>query len=148
MKFTSRDYFFAMTERINDSEIMNSSKCSLSYQIYTYGVAIECLLRFKICEYTTEFDAKHDLERLYSKSKIFLDVNEDQKEKLACAIKIANKIWDNNLRYGSQKRMNRYIGEVIVRNNNTKQDYNNIACEMLNEMEEAAKIIVGVNRHE
>jgi len=147
MKFTSRDYSFAMNERIDDSAKMSSSKCSVSYRLYTLGVAIECLLRNRILEYTTEFDDKHDLEKLCIKSKIFHEVDEEEKEKLACAIKVANRLWDNNLRYGSQKRLNRYIGDVIARKNNKKRDYNDIAREMLCGMEEATNIIVGVNKN-
>ena len=64
---------------------------------------------------TNEFDSKHDLEKLYIDSKLSLNFNTDDKEKLAVAVKEANAIWTNNLRYASEKRMKRIIAHKNVK---------------------------------
>lgn len=134
--FTEKNYADAYKERANDYE--NMEKCSYAWKFYVLGVAIECKLREHILRHTSVFNEKHNLVNLLASSEITIGMNDDQKEKLTTAIKIAGHIWDNKLRYTDDHRIN----NLIVRMNGydpktfaeTKQKY-------IYEMEKALNLI-------
>jgi len=61
--------------------------------------------------------SKHDLEKLYTKSLLGSQFDTDEKERLTIAVKKANDIWSNDLRYASGKRMKRIIAHKNIRAN-------------------------------
>lgn len=115
--FTSTDYFSASLARNEDMKHLRQNANSVIFSLYCAGVAIECMLRAYLLKETTEFDAKHNLEKLYEQSKIAKLLEANEKEIISAAVKNANKLWNNNLRYTSDKRMKRLIAHEIVRTN-------------------------------
>lgn len=113
--FTHTDYYSASLTRYADLTHLRTNKNSAIYSVYTAGVSIECMFRAYITKETNEFDSKHDLEKLYADSKLGSNFNTDEKEKLTIAVKEANSIWTNNLRYASEKRMKRIIAHKNVK---------------------------------
>lgn len=139
-KFTSNDYYSAALLRNADLQHLRSEEKSIIFSIYCAGVTIECMLRAYIVKNTAEFDSKHDLMKLYEKSQIALVLTETEKEELLVAIKNANKIWKNDLRYTSDKRMNRLIGHEMGR---TKyKDVNKFVKGFYSEIFEATNLII------
>ena len=114
-QFTHTDYFSATLSRCEDLRHLRTNPKSIIFSLYCAGVTIECMLRAYIAKYTSEFDSKHDLEKLYEKSRIASTLETAEKEALAIAIKKANKVWTNNLRYTSDKRMKRLMAHEKVR---------------------------------
>jgi len=105
--FTKDDYFRASKSRFLDLEYLKNSGENSILALYCSGVVIECMLRVYILRYTREFDSKHDLEKLYTKSELGSFLTIEEKQKLSSYIKTANKIWSNDLRYCSEKRLKR-----------------------------------------
>ena len=66
-------------------------------------------------KYRIKCDSKHNLEKLYLKSLIGQKLNVSEKQKMTIRVKQANKIWNNNLRYTSEKRMKRIIAHENVK---------------------------------
>ena len=139
-KFTHTDYYSASLSRVIDLEHLLEKKESIIFSIYCAGVATECMLRAYITRYTLEFDSKHDLEKLYEKSQLSSLLNESDKERLSVAIRKMNKIWNNNLRYTSEKRMKRLIAHEMVRTNT--KDVNNYVSKFYAEIFEATNLII------
>jgi hypothetical protein len=115
--YTHTDYFTASLTRYADLSHLKTNRNSAIFSVYTAGVTIECMFRAYITKYTKEFDSKHDLEKLYIKSLLGIQFDTDEKEQLAIAVKKANTIWSNDLRYTSEKRMKRIIAHKNVRAN-------------------------------
>lgn len=114
--FTHTDYYTASESRYYDLHHLRKDTNSTIFSLYCAGVVIECMLRAYITRYTREFDSKHDLLKLYVKSRLASYLNDDaEKLKLTVAITKAGKIWKNDLRYASQKRMKRIIAHEIVK---------------------------------
>ena len=113
--FTHTDYFSASLSRHADLKHLRLNKDSLIFSVYCAGVSIECMFRAYISKYTKEFDTKHDLEKLYAKSLLGSQFDIEEKEQLTIAVKRANKIWSNNLRYTSEKRMKGLIAHEYVK---------------------------------
>ena len=113
--FTHTDYYTASLLRNEDLQHLKTNQKSIIFSLYCAGVAIECMLRAYITKETSDFDSKHDLEKLYEKSKIALLLNTEEKQSISIAVKNANKIWYNNLRYSSDLRLKRLIGHEMVR---------------------------------
>jgi hypothetical protein len=114
--FTENDYFSGALHRLDDLTHLRTNGKSVIFSLYCAGVAIECMLRAYITKYTREFDSKHNLLKLYEKSLLASYLDEEEKQELAVAIKIAHRIWTNELRYTSDKRMKRLIAHEFVRN--------------------------------
>lgn len=113
--FTDTDYLLAAQERLKDSKYLRTNEQHMIFAIYCAGVSIECMLRGYINKYTKEFDEKHNIERLYKKSLLASILDMEEKIQLAAAIKTA-KVWDNDFRYTSEKRMKRLIAHKYVNN--------------------------------
>ena len=114
-KFTHTDYFLASISRQKDLKHLLKNNDSIIFATYCAGVSIECMFRAYIAKYTNEFDSKHNLERLYHKSLVGQQLNVSEKQKMTILVKQANKIWNNNLRYTSEKRMKRIIAHENVK---------------------------------
>ncbi len=115
--FTHTDYYTASLTRMADLKHLRTNQNSIIFSTYCAGVSIECMFRAYITKYTKEFDAKHNLEKLFEKSLLGSNLSENEKEKLTIAVKKANKIWNNDLRYVSEKRMKRKIAHENVKAN-------------------------------
>ncbi|MBC5772625.1 hypothetical protein H8S95_01005 [Pontibacter sp. KCTC 32443] len=113
--FTHTDYFSASLTRYADLAHLRTNTSSAIFSVYTAGVSIECMFRAYITKYTKEFDAKHDLEKLFIKSLLGSKFDIKQKEQLTIAVKKANQIWANDMRYASEKRMKRLIAHKNIR---------------------------------
>jgi hypothetical protein len=112
--FTHTDYFSASLTRREDLSHLRTNKNSIIFSVYCAGVSIECMFRAYITRYTKEFDSKHDLVKLFEKSQLGIDLEIDKREGLAIAVKQTNKIWSNDLRYASEKRMKRIIAHQNI----------------------------------
>lgn len=108
-RFTPIDYYNASLLRNKDLKYLRKNEQSIIFSLYCAGVAVECMLRAYITKRTSEFSSKHNLENLYLDSQIATFLNVEEKEKLTIAIKKINKIWRNDLRYTSEKKMTRLI---------------------------------------
>jgi hypothetical protein len=123
MDYTDTDYYTAAIERLQDFKHLSKEQDRIIFTVYSAGVAIECMLRAYILKYNPMFDSKHDLENLLIDSKLTTLFDEgnkkEQKEREAIivAIKQAKKVWNNNLRYYSEKRLKRQFGHEMA---NTK----------------------------
>jgi hypothetical protein len=115
--FTHTDYYSASLTRYADLTHLRTNTNSAIFSVYTAGVTIECMFRAYITKYTKEFDSKHDLEKLYAKSLLGSEFDTNEKEQLTIAVKKANEIWTNDLRYASEKRMKRIIAHKNVKAN-------------------------------
>ena len=113
--FTSHDYFHASISRQADVDVLKSDDNSIIFAIYCAGVAIECMFRAYIKLHTNEFDSKHDLKKLYSKSRLSERLNESEKQKIVELLFVADKIWHNDLRYFSEKRYKRVKGHELAK---------------------------------
>lgn len=140
--FTKDDYFSASKARYQDLEYLKNSEKSIILALYCSGVSIECMLRAYILVYTKEFDSKHDLEKLYFKSQLGNYLTEDEKEKLLASIKVANKIWSNDLRYCSEKRLRRILAHEFVKMRHKPKDINKLMSKTKSELFEIAKEIL------
>ena len=113
--FTHTDYYTASLTRQADLKHLRTNQNSIIFSVYCAGVSIECMFRAYITKYTKEFDSKHNLEKLYAKSLLANQLEVGEKEKIASAVKKANNIWNNDLRYVSEKRMKRKIAHKNVK---------------------------------
>lgn len=113
--FTHTDYYTASLTRQYDLEHLRKNQNSIIFAIYCAGVSIECMFRAYITKYTKEFDAKHNLEKLYEKSLLASKLETNERIKVTIAVKKANDIWNNDLRYVSEKRMKRKIAHKNVK---------------------------------
>lgn len=88
--FTYMDYFSAALTRQADLAHLRTNQKSIIFSVYCAGVAIECMLRAYVTRYASEFDSRHNLEKLYEKSQLgnYLE----QREALTIAVKQANSI--------------------------------------------------------
>ena len=142
--YTHTDYFDAAICRSEDLEHLLQDPTRMIFSLYCAGVSIECLLRAFITKNTTEFDAKHDLERLYDKSKIATYLTSEEKQEMTIAIKNANKMWHNNHRYTSDKRMKRVIAHQIVKAKIT--DINKYLQKHYSDIFAAQKLIIKIGK--
>jgi hypothetical protein len=138
--FTHTDYYSASLTRHADLTHLRMNKDSAIFSVYTAGVSIECMFRAYITKYTKEFDAKHDLEKLYTKSLLGSKFDTKQKEELTIAVKKANQIWSNDMRYASEKRMKRLIAHKNVKAGLI--DVNKYIERHFNEIFEATDLII------
>ena len=113
--YTHTDYFTASLTRYADLRHLITNRNSAIFSVYTAGLTIECMFRAYITKYTNEFDSKHDLEKLYTKSLLGSQFDTIEKEQLTIAVKKANTIWSNDLRYASEKRIKRIIAHKNIR---------------------------------
>jgi hypothetical protein len=119
--YTHTDYFTAARSRFRDLQHLRTDNECIIFALYCAGVTAECIFRAYITKYTKEFDAKHNLEKLYEKSLLAQNLSEDAKAELTAAVKILNKFWSNDLRYTSEVRMKR-----ILAHENARLDFKNI----------------------
>ncbi len=141
-RFTHTDYYDAALLRIEDLKHLRTNQKTVIFSLYCAGVAVECMLRAYIIG---EFDAKHDLEKLYEKSQLATLLEIKEKQKLSIAIKKINKIWDNNLRYTSEKRIKRLIGHEIVRSG--CKDINKYLDKYYSDIFDAADFIIKIGEN-
>lgn len=107
-------YFDAAFNRKIDFEHLNTNNDSAIFSLYCAGVAVECMLRAYITRYTSEFDGKHDLQKLYIQSQLSTLLSEKEKSELLYAIKTIKRHWSNDLRYHSIKKMKLLIGHEFA----------------------------------
>ena len=138
--FTHTDYYSASLTRMSDLEYLKTNQNSTIFSIYCAGVSIECMFRAYIAKYTREFDSKHNLEKLYEKSLLANELDDKAKEKISIAVKKANKIWNNDLRYVSEKRMKRKIAHQNVKTN--FKDVNKYMSKFYSEIFDSTDIII------
>ncbi len=112
--YTSSDYYSAALTRQADLAHLRTNPESVILTGYCAGLAIECMFRAYIVKSTNEFDAKHNLEKLFEQSGMAVSMNPKEKEKLTLAVKKAGRIWSNDLRYSSEIRMKRKLAHEIV----------------------------------
>jgi len=113
--YTHTDYYAASFQRIADFQHLEKEPKSIIFKVYCAGVAIECMLRAFITKNNVEFDSKHDLDKLLIDSGVLsLIETQEEKEELIVAIKKAKNLWNNNLRYFSDKRLKRLIGHELA----------------------------------
>ncbi len=142
--FTHTDYFSASLTRQSDLTHLRQNKNSAIFSVYIAGVAIECMFRAYITKYTKEFDAKHDLEKLYTKSLLGSELDTKEREVFTIAVKRANQIWSNDMRYASEKRMKR-----LIAHKNIKADLNDVNKYIerhFSDIFEATEIIISKGR--
>ncbi|WP_033960417.1 hypothetical protein [Psychroserpens jangbogonensis] len=139
-KFTPADYYSASLSRQKDLNHLLKNPNSIIFASYCAGVSIECMFRAYIVKYTYEFDSKHNLEKLYLKSLISQKLNVNEKQKMTIIVKKANQIWNNNLRYTSEKRMKRIIAHKNVKSKFT--DVNKYLSNYQSEIFKAVDFII------
>ncbi len=115
--FTKNDYYSAALNRYKNLEHLKTNKDSIIFSLYCAGVAAECMFRAYILKETRAFDEKHDLLKLYTKSKMWLTLTDEQKIELSISVKKISDFWFNNLRYTSDSRAKRKIAHKFVRTN-------------------------------
>jgi hypothetical protein len=88
-RFTQTDYYDASHLRCNDFKHLrnNHQSKSVIFALYGAGVAVECMLRAYMTKNSVPFDEKHNLEKLYHKSKMAIFLSENEKEKILAAIR-------------------------------------------------------------
>jgi hypothetical protein len=138
--FTPNDYYSASLLRLEDLNQLKSNQRSIIFSLYCAGVAVECMLRAYITKYTAEFDSKHNLEKLFEKSLLGRYVDPENKEEIVAAVKKANKIWTNDLRYTSDKRLKRIIAHEMVKTN--FKDINKYVDKYYSDFFDAADLII------
>ena len=96
-------------------DVLKSDVKSIIFTIYCAGVAIECMFRAYILLHSKEFDSKHSLKKLYSKSRLIERLNNKEKDELMKMLLVADRIWHNDLRYYSENRYKRLKGHEIAK---------------------------------
>lgn len=142
--FTADDYYSAAKERCKDLEYLEQNEDCIVISLYCSGLIIECILRAYVHKYNKEFDSRHDLEKLFVKSQLGNGLTSKEKEKLSAGIKLANKIWSNNLRYTSIKRYRRLLAHQIARMPHKPVNLNKYLKKELTPLVESAKYIFSI----
>jgi len=114
--FSKNEYLEAAKERYADALIQDNS---FAIRCYLFGVAIESILKSD----ATKFDGKHDLEKLLNKSNINTRLDFEQRMEIAGAVKSLRFVWNNNLRYVGDKRIDRAIASFNA-SHSKKANYN------------------------
>ena len=144
-RFTATDYYYeAALTRLSDLSHLRTNQGSIIFSIYCAGVSIECMLRAYITKYTREFDSKHDLLKLFEKSQLGSNLDIEDRKKMSVAINQANRIWSNNQRFESEKRIKR-----IIAHNNIKvgfKDVNKYIKKYNSEIFKATDLIIKIGK--
>jgi hypothetical protein len=135
IEFNPNEYLLAAKERLQDA---HNQEISFSFQLYSYGVAIESILK----GHAAKFDGKHDLFKLLEKSTIPQKLNETSKADLAANIKMANKIWNNNLRWSSDKRLSRAINSYFMTHPKDRISITEAKIKLISNLAKIASLIV------
>ncbi len=114
MKHTSRDYYFASKERLNDFHKLRPDEKSVIFAVYCGGLAIECMLRAFITKHTDQFDGRHNLMSLFFESRITEKLSIKEKERVNILLQEASQYWRNSLRYDSISSLKRTLGHEIA----------------------------------
>jgi hypothetical protein len=145
--FTKDDYFSASINRFEDFKHLRTNQKSIIFTLYCAGVSTECMFRAYILNETKEFDSKHDLYKLFIKSKMMLRMSESEREQLSLSVKRISDFWFNNLRYTSDKRAKRKIAHKLVQRTNFKDINKYLEKQNIDIFEATEKIIeIGKNK--
>src|SRR5258706_7045723 len=102
MSFTSDVYLNAAVENLRAARILHEhGDYSLSH--YVAGLAVECVLRAYCVRVSTEFDAKHDLRKLYKAGEFGRTYPEAVQRWIVARIDEVYIRWNNNHRFRSEK---------------------------------------------
>lgn len=145
-RFTKTDYYDAALLRCEDFKYLrkNTKSKSVIFALYCAGVAVECMLRAYMVKNNVEFDAKHDLEKLYLKSQMAMLLNQNEKEKISTAIRTINKFWKNDFRYTSEKRLKRILGHELAKDKPSFRDINKYFDKRYTDIFKASEIIIKI----
>ena len=69
---------------------------------YVAGLAVECILRAYRYRIDPEFDARHDLDKLYKMARFADIVGPSQVERMSAAMELVLIQWSNNHRFRSE----------------------------------------------
>lgn len=122
MDLRSEHYIQAAVERIEQARQVHRLNLGPSLVAYLAGVGAECVLRAWLTRESPAFEGRHDLLKLYQKSKLWLidigpsrpaGMSEEQLEAdrraMSAAIETLHLIWHNNLRYASTARWKAHL---------------------------------------
>ena len=139
--FTGNDYVEAAKERLSDVAQLATNE-NIVGAIYFAGTAVESIFRAHILLHTTEFDAKHDLFRLFQSSKIGPKLTESEKLEFTDNLRLVANFWNNNLRYASGLRLRRTLGHEIAKEGRRFKNVSNFLLKRYNPLLKASKQIV------
>jgi hypothetical protein len=108
LELDARSYYEASLEHALAARLLyNERKFPLS--IYVSGLSVECLLRAFVGRSSLEFDEKHDLRKLFKRSKFAELVGDIEAPRLETAFNCVVLRWDNRHRFLSEKAMRRFM---------------------------------------
>lgn len=111
MSFNAEVYFAAAQERVDEAkELYRSRRYVLSH--YVAGVAVECMLRAYRFRRNPEFDARHDLYKLFHSSDIRQVLKLEEFYAANSAVASVSFRWANDFRYRSTEDLTRFLKRI------------------------------------
>ncbi len=108
MRIEATDYLEAANERLTDAHRLYAIE-RYAFSLYAAGLAVESMLRAYRVYASPEFDERHDLQRLLTKSAIADFIASDEYAKIHAALMVIHPLWQNDYRFASEDRMKRHL---------------------------------------
>src|SRR5438045_7047928 len=106
VELDARTYFEASLEHALAARLLYNERI-YPLSIYLSGLSVECLLRAFVGRSSLEFDEKHDLRKLFKRSKFAEIAGDMEAPRLETAFNCVVLRWDNTHRFLSEKAMRR-----------------------------------------
>ena len=126
MNFQPKDYYEAALDRMDQADLLYSltkEHCRglenrrYAWIVYTAGLAVECMFRAYILKATSQFDGRHDLDKLFIASRLDAHLRKHlsklghnaestvivkRLDRLKTAVVAAAMMWRNSYRYATE----------------------------------------------
>lgn len=131
MSVTAKDYYEAAKERgaqakwlfqLADSACEELAGKRYSLSVYLAGLSVECLFRAFRVKVSTQFDSRHDLEKLFALSRISNRLEQSLLQRGECpevisrrrydleeAVDVTVQIWTNSIRFHCDRSLVSYL---------------------------------------
>jgi HEPN domain-containing protein len=108
MRIDTKDYLEAAKDRLTDAHRLYSIE-RYAFSLYAAGLAVESMLRAYRVYWDSEFDERHDLQRLLTKSAVADFVAPEEYVRIHEALLIIHPLWQNDYRFASEDRLKRHL---------------------------------------
>ncbi len=121
MRIEAKDYLEAAKDRLTDAHRLYAIE-RYAFSLYAAGLAVESMLRAYRVYLDAEFDERHDLQRLLTKSAFRNYVTVEDYAKINAALSILHPLWQNNYRFASEDRVKRHL-KMLKRDRGIRGDF-------------------------
>lgn len=142
--YTGNDYLTAARARLTEADVLKENPRTMIMAMYCAGVAIECIFRAYIVLQDKTWDSRHNLEKLYQRSHLSSKLDEEERSVLLQFVKLASRIWTNDLRYVSEVRFKRIKAHEFVKNRYNPKDIGKYIGKTCDDLFRASSYIVDI----